>query len=94
MSEEVVKKDMCDLTHENLKSEIEGVKHQTSTNTTDIVDLKLNNATLTAILKQLTDKKSFWETELGRKIVTWGFWLLAVIVFVAIGKDYIDKIPK
>lgn len=94
MSEEVVKKDMCDLTHENLKQEVVDIKHQVGVIATDVVDLKLNNATLTAILKQLTDKKSFWETEIGRKIVNWAFWIVAILLLTAIGKDYIDKIPK
>lgn len=95
MSDEVVKKDMCDLTHKAVAEKLEDHEHKIQAITGDVVDLKLNNATLTAILKTLTDKKSFWDTETGKKLVMWGFWLLAILLLAAIGRDYfIDKIPQ
>lgn len=95
MSDEVVKKDMCDLTHGNLDKEIVEMKGQLKEHSADIIDLKLNHATLTAILKELTAKKPFWESDTGRKLLMWGFWLMALIVLTALGRDYlVDKIPK
>jgi len=88
---EYVTTEACARTRESFSKEFGNIGSELCSHDEDLTDIKIAITKLTLIQEVLHDNQKtviqFWQSETGKRLI-WGvFMLVAVITFVALGKD-------